>query len=185
MTYANGLKPVLSTTYQQGVGKRGETPPLPRNCKRRETCRDINATGASLWEGSMGSMTRKPGDRPSCSSIPRGNYVLLLPTTSDSSAHSSLSPFFVFLPFISEDSARTTGGKARTEWCTIRWVLVVTNASVDLHPERRVIANTKTDDDGAFDFDIAASGRYSIRASAPSFQTTTSPIIYLSATSAS
>jgi vitamin B12 transporter len=60
---------------------------------------------------------------------------------------------------------------------------VVTNASVDLIRNDRVVASTETDDEGAFAFDIGASGRYSIRASAPSFQPATSPIIYLSTTS--
>ncbi len=60
---------------------------------------------------------------------------------------------------------------------------VVTNASVDLIRNDNVVASTKTDGAGAFAFDIAASGRYSIRASAPSFQTAASPVIYVSTTS--
>ncbi len=61
---------------------------------------------------------------------------------------------------------------------------VVTNASVDLIRNDNVLASTKTNDEGEFHFDIAASGRYGIRASAPSFQSAASPIVYLSATSA-
>jgi vitamin B12 transporter len=60
---------------------------------------------------------------------------------------------------------------------------VVTNAAVDLIRNDHVVASTKTDDGGAFGFDIPASGRYSIRASAPSFQPATSPVIYISTTS--
>jgi len=44
---------LTTTTKKQGVGKRGANPPLPRNCKRRETCKKTNATGENLWEGSM------------------------------------------------------------------------------------------------------------------------------------
>ncbi len=57
---------------------------------------------------------------------------------------------------------------------------LVVNASVDLLQGTRVIASTATGPDGAFGFDIPDSGRYSIRVTAPSFQTTTSPAIYLS-----
>jgi iron complex outermembrane receptor protein/vitamin B12 transporter len=61
---------------------------------------------------------------------------------------------------------------------------VVTNATVELIRNDRLDASTKADDQGAFNFDIAASGRYRIRASAPSFQSAASPIVYVSATSA-
>ena len=60
---------------------------------------------------------------------------------------------------------------------------VVTNASVDLIHNDHVMANTKTNDEGAFSFEIAASGRYEIRASAPTFQQEASPLVYVSATS--
>jgi vitamin B12 transporter len=59
---------------------------------------------------------------------------------------------------------------------------VVTNASVDLIRNDRIVASTKSDQQGAFVFDIAVSGRYKVRASAPSFQKVTSPVIYVSAT---
>jgi vitamin B12 transporter len=60
---------------------------------------------------------------------------------------------------------------------------VVTNASVDLIHSDEVVASTKTDDKGAFRFEIATSGRYEVRASAPTFQQGTSPLVYLSTTS--
>src|ERR1700683_4562507 len=60
---------------------------------------------------------------------------------------------------------------------------VVTNASVDLIHNDHVMANTKTNDEVAFSFEIAASGRYEIRASAPTFQQEASPLVYVSATS--
>jgi vitamin B12 transporter len=60
---------------------------------------------------------------------------------------------------------------------------VVTNASVDLIRNDDVVAATKTDDKGAFSFMITASGRYQIRASAPTFQQSTSLLVYVSATS--
>ena len=41
----------------------------------------------------------------------------------------------------------------------------------------------RPNDEGTFSFEIAASGRYGIRASAPTFQPGASPIIYVSATS--
>jgi len=39
----------LSGVFWEG----GANPPLPRNCKRRDTCKNVNVTGAKLWEGSM------------------------------------------------------------------------------------------------------------------------------------
>jgi vitamin B12 transporter len=57
---------------------------------------------------------------------------------------------------------------------------LVVNASVDLLQGTRVIASTTTGPDGAFGFDLPDSGRYSIRVSAPSFRTTTTPASYLS-----
>jgi vitamin B12 transporter len=60
---------------------------------------------------------------------------------------------------------------------------VVTNASVDLVHNDHVAASTKTNDKGTFTFEIAASGRYGIRASAPTFQPGASPLVYVSATS--
>ena len=60
---------------------------------------------------------------------------------------------------------------------------VVTDASVDLIRNDHVVANTKTDDKGAFGFDITDSGRYKIRASGPSIQSATSSALYVTATS--
>ena len=59
---------------------------------------------------------------------------------------------------------------------------LVSNASVDLVLNDKVVTSAKTDNDGAFHFDVAASGRYMIRASAPSFQSAASPVIYVSTT---
>jgi vitamin B12 transporter len=59
---------------------------------------------------------------------------------------------------------------------------VVTNASVDLIHNDNVVTSTKADDKGAFSFAISTAGRYGIRAFAPTFQQTTSPMIYVSAT---
>jgi len=61
---------------------------------------------------------------------------------------------------------------------------VVTNASVDLIHNDNVIATTKADE-GTFSFEVAASGRYRIRASAPTFQQVISPLVYVSSTSES
>lgn len=57
---------------------------------------------------------------------------------------------------------------------------LATNASVDLIEDSRVIANTKTGNDGTFQFPLPEPGRYSIRVAAPSFQTTTSQATYFS-----
>jgi hypothetical protein len=51
LTHSSQLHP---STNQQGVGKRGETPPLPRNCKRREPCKDAQRhwsqrSGKTAW----------------------------------------------------------------------------------------------------------------------------------------
>ncbi len=61
---------------------------------------------------------------------------------------------------------------------------LVTNASVDLMRNNHIVASAKTDAEGVFGFDIAASGRYSVRASAPSFQPGATSIVYVSTTSA-
>jgi len=60
---------------------------------------------------------------------------------------------------------------------------VVTNASVDLIHDDGVEASTKTNEKGAFSFAITASGRYGIRASAPTFEQAASPLVYVSVTS--
>jgi vitamin B12 transporter len=57
---------------------------------------------------------------------------------------------------------------------------LVVDASVDLIQNDHVVASTKTNQEGTFDFDIAAPGRYRVRATAPSFQTTTTAVVYLS-----
>jgi vitamin B12 transporter len=60
---------------------------------------------------------------------------------------------------------------------------VVTNAAIDLILNDHVVASTKSDGAGGFKFEITAPGRYEIRASAPFFQPSTSPAVYVSATS--
>jgi vitamin B12 transporter len=57
---------------------------------------------------------------------------------------------------------------------------LVVDASVDLLQNDQVAASTKTDREGAFNFDIAEAGRYQVRVSAPTFRVTTSQIIYVS-----
>ena len=57
---------------------------------------------------------------------------------------------------------------------------LVVNASVDLLEDTHVIANTTTGMDGTFEFGVPESGRYSVRVTASSFQTTTTPATYLS-----
>ncbi|HZD50105.1 MAG TPA: TonB-dependent receptor, partial [Silvibacterium sp.] len=54
------------------------------------------------------------------------------------------------------------------------------DASVDLIQTDHVVASTKTDREGAFNFDIAEPGRYKVRVSAPTFQITTSQVVYVS-----
>ncbi len=60
---------------------------------------------------------------------------------------------------------------------------IVTNASIDLIRNGQLVASTKTDAEGLFGFEIAISGRYTIRASAPSFEPAASQVIYVSTTS--
>jgi len=55
---------------------------------------------------------------------------------------------------------------------------LITNASVDLLEDTRVIAHTTTATDATFQFQLPTSGRYSIRVSASSFHTTTTPAAY-------
>jgi len=56
---------------------------------------------------------------------------------------------------------------------------LVPNASVDLLQANRVVAHTTTSSDGAFQFPVPASDRYSVRVAAASFRTTTTPSTYL------
>jgi len=46
-------------------GKRGEIPPLPRNCERRELGRQVTCShwGLNPWEGCPDSSRRESGDR--------------------------------------------------------------------------------------------------------------------------
>jgi len=55
---------------------------------------------------------------------------------------------------------------------------LVVSASVDLLQGDRVIATTRTGPHGTFHFDIPASARYSVRVSAPTFETTTTAALY-------
>jgi iron complex outermembrane receptor protein/vitamin B12 transporter len=57
----------------------------------------------------------------------------------------------------------------------------VAGASVDLLRGGQVVASTSTAPDGEYQFDVPASSRYSVRVSAATFQTTSTPAIYLSA----
>jgi vitamin B12 transporter len=57
---------------------------------------------------------------------------------------------------------------------------VVIDASVELIRDGQVAATTKTDREGMFDFDIASPDRYIVRASAPSFQAASTPVVYVS-----
>jgi iron complex outermembrane receptor protein/vitamin B12 transporter len=61
----------------------------------------------------------------------------------------------------------------------------VTKASVDLLEENREIAHTTTTDNGSFRFSLPASGRYSVRVAAPTFQTTTTQAAYFAGSSKS
>lgn len=90
--------------------------------------------------------------------------------------------FLLLLPLL---AARLYAQQAGELHGTVRDPLgaVVTNASVDLIRNDRVVASTKTDAEGTFRFEIASSGRYGIRASAASFQPAASSVIYVSATS--
>jgi vitamin B12 transporter len=60
---------------------------------------------------------------------------------------------------------------------------VVANASVELVNNERVLATAKTDGEGKFSFALPEPGRYSIRASAPLFESNASPTVYVSSTS--
>jgi vitamin B12 transporter len=62
---------------------------------------------------------------------------------------------------------------------------LVVHASVDLLRDARVVASTTTDANGVFEFDVPQAGRYSVRVTAPSFQTTTTKVAYFGSTSRS
>ncbi len=56
---------------------------------------------------------------------------------------------------------------------------VVVGATVELLDGTTVVKTTKTDASGDYSFDVPASTRYRVRASAPTFQSTTSDSVYL------
>lgn len=58
---------------------------------------------------------------------------------------------------------------------------LVVGASVDLLQGERVVATAKTGADGTFHFDVPAAERYSVRVSEPTFETTTTPAVYVAA----
>jgi iron complex outermembrane receptor protein/vitamin B12 transporter len=57
---------------------------------------------------------------------------------------------------------------------------VVAGANVELLHNQQAVASSKTDGQGNYSLDLPATGRYQIRAGAPSFQTTVSDAVYLS-----
>jgi vitamin B12 transporter len=60
---------------------------------------------------------------------------------------------------------------------------LVPNASVDLLSRGRVVAHATTAADGTYQLALPAPGRYSVRVSAPTFQTTSTPAAFLSRSS--
>ena len=56
---------------------------------------------------------------------------------------------------------------------------LVPNASVDLLSRGRIVAHATTDDSGVYQLALPASGRYSLRVSAPTFQTTSTAAAFL------
>jgi vitamin B12 transporter len=56
---------------------------------------------------------------------------------------------------------------------------VVVHAAVDLVKATKVVATTTSGVDGSFEFNVAAAGRYAVRATAATFETTTTPAVYL------
>lgn len=60
---------------------------------------------------------------------------------------------------------------------------LVIGASVELVNGSRVAATTSTGPDGEFSFNLPDTGRYSVRITAPSFETTTTPAVYFKGSS--
>lgn len=56
---------------------------------------------------------------------------------------------------------------------------LVVGASVELLQGEHVVASLKSGPDGAFQFDVPASGRYRVRVTAASFETTVTPAVYV------
>jgi vitamin B12 transporter len=58
---------------------------------------------------------------------------------------------------------------------------LVVGASVELLQQNKVVASSKTSPDGTFHFEVSTSAEYRIRVSAVTFQPTTTPSVYVSA----
>ncbi len=56
---------------------------------------------------------------------------------------------------------------------------LVPHASIELLTGTNIVATTTSAMDGSFDFAISKAGRYTVRATAPTFETTTTPSMYL------
>jgi vitamin B12 transporter len=131
------------------------------------------------WEGSMNSLKRKSGDRPGCNQLPRGNMNFV---ASISTFIRSVTSFAVALLFLLTNVAAQ---KANILHGEVRDPLgaVVSNASVDLLDHGQVVGHATSAVDGTYQLALPLSGRYSVRVSAATFQTTTTPATFLSASS--
>lgn len=81
---------------------------------------------------------------------------------------------FVFVTALAAQQSGSVHGEVRDPLGAF-----VIAASVDLIQDGRIIASTKSDQNGSFHFDLRGSGRFNLRATAPSFRETTTPVMYL------
>lgn len=153
-------------------GKRGEIPPLPRNCNRRELGRQMSAaTGAE----SLGRLPRFVEAR-----VRRPVLPTLISEGKMKCLRQDRKPgrFFLFLLLASmlalAAQAATIRGTASDSLGA-----VIPKAQVELVRDQKVIASTTADSEGKYEFHDVAAGRYQLRASAPTFDSTTSKPFYV------
>ena len=146
------------------------------------------ATGAQLWEGSM-NQRRASQDTGPAATDPEGEMNMdskstaLQPGKSVAMRVSTRIVYLVLTLFLvfAIESPPLLGQQQGNLSGTVRDPLgaLVVNASVDLLIGDHVIATTKTGQDGTFHFALHKPDRYSVRVTAPSFETTTSPAGYI------
>ena len=154
-------------------GKRGENPPLPRNCKRRELGRQVTAATGDRIPGKVcpASSRRESGDRFCRHQFPRGKMKHFRQTQ-------AWVRVFCLLLLSSEFSLAAHAATVRG---TVADSLgaVIPKARVELIANQEVVASTAADALGRYEFQVVSAGRYQVRASAPSFEFTISKPFYV------
>ena len=162
-------------------GKRGENPPLPRNCER--PLKSAKSHCPSGWEGADDVNEVASQETGLVSTILanpfRGRKRTLMFVSRSSCIKSIVWLLFSLVILGSPADAKSAG--------TLRGTVLdplgaaISNAKVVLIQQGNEVKVTSTDQDGVFVFSPVDAGRYSIRVEAPGFQNKDSSSLFLSA----